>query len=56
MNEIAWRIIDGLCHTIERIFVLLFIFGDFTANDFLKISGLAIGGVLSALIIGRFLF
>jgi len=56
MNEIAWKIINGLCSSIGIGFFFWFVFCSFTSNELIKMSVVAISGVLLALLVGRILF
>lgn len=57
MNETAWKIINGLCSGIGwAFFIILFADAIKSRKDLALVGGMAIGGVLLALLIGKFLF
>ena len=54
MNEIAWKIINGLCTACGFGFFLTFFFGD--EKKIIPIAIIAVCTVLLALLIGKLLF
>ena len=38
MNDIAWKIIDGLCHGIGVVAVLIIIFGEWKKKDIIHLG------------------
>lgn len=56
MHKLAWQIIDGFCRGVGAVAIICIIFGDITYKTAAIIGGIAVVGIICALICGKVFF